>query len=108
MRPVGILLALAFASYGVSYLGLAWAPNYKVGLPIDAIGQFGCGFGLAVLIAWALSKYDYENRGRGMGIWGGCFFLGQFLSPPLITFIGHGRLSFLQSVGVLGAACLLF
>ena len=108
MRPVGILLAVAFASYGVSYIGLAWAPDYKIGLPIDAIGQFGCGFGLAVLIAWALSQYRYENRGRGMGIWGACFFLGQFLSPPLMTLIAHGRLSFLQSVGVLGAACLVF
>lgn len=108
MRPVGMLLALAFACYGVSYIGLAWAPDYRIGLPIDAIGQFGCGFGLSVLIAWALSKYDYENRGRGMGIWGACFFLGQFLSPPLMTLIAHGRLSFLQSVGVLGAACLVF
>jgi MFS family permease len=108
MRPVGILLALAFGCYGVSYIGLAWAPDYRFGLPIDAIGQFGCGFGLSVLIAWALSKYDYENRGRGMGIWGACFFLGQFLSPPLMTLIAHGRLSFLQSVGVLGAACLVF
>lgn len=107
MRPVGILMAVAFASYGISYIGLAWAPDYRIGLPIDAIGQFGCGFGLAVLIAWALSQYRYENRGRGMGIWGACFFLGQFLSPPLMTLIAHGRLTFLQSVGALGAACLV-
>jgi MFS family permease len=108
MRPVGILLALAFASYGVSYVGLAVVPDYRLGLPIDAIGQFGCGFGLSVLIAWALSKYGYQHRGRGMGIWGACFFLGQFLSPPVMTLIGHGRLSFLQSVGVLGIACFVF
>jgi MFS family permease len=108
MRPVGVLLALAFGAYGVSYVGLSLAPDYRVGLPIDAIGQFGCGFGLSVLIAWALSKYDYEHRGRGMGIWGACFFLGQFLSPPLMTLIGHGRLTFLDSVGVLGVACFVF
>ena len=108
MRPVGMLLALAFGSYGVSYVGLAMVPDYRLGLPIDAIGQFGCGFGLSVLITWALSKYDYQNRGRGMGIWGACFFLGQFLSPPVMTLIGHGRLSFLQSVGVLGLACFAF
>jgi MFS family permease len=108
MRPVGLLLALAFGSYGVSYVGLALVPDYRLGLPVDAIGQFGCGFGLSVLIAWALSKYGYQHRGRGMGIWGACFFLGQFLSPPVMTFIGHGRLSFLQSVGVLGIACFGF
>lgn len=108
MRPVGFLLAIAFLCYGVSYVGLAFAPDYRAGLPIDAVGQFGCGFGLSVLIAWALSKYDYGNRGRGMGIWGACFFLGQFLSAPVMTLIGHGRFSFLQSVGILGAACLGF
>ncbi len=108
MRPVGILLAIAFTSYGISYIGLAFAPNYLIGLPIDALGQFGCGFGLSVLIAWALSKYDYENRGRGMGVWGACFFLGQFLSPPVMTLIGHGRFTFLQSIGLLGCACMAF
>lgn len=108
MRPVGTLMALAFGCYGISYIGLGLAPNYKVGLPLDAIGQFACGFGLSVLIAWALSKYDYENRGRGMGAWGACFFLGQFLSPPIMTLIGHGQLSFLHSIGVLGVACLVF
>jgi MFS family permease len=107
-RPVSTLIAIAFASYGASYVGLWWAPNYLVGLPLDAIGQFAGGFGLSVLLAWALSKYDYSSRGRGMGTWGACFFLGQFLSPPLMTLIGHGRLSFLQSVGALGVACLVF
>lgn len=107
-RPVSTMIAIAFASYGASYVGLWWAPNYLVGLPLDAIGQFAGGFGLSVLLAWALSKYDYSSRGRGMGTWGACFFLGQFLSPPVMTLIAHGRLSFLQSVGVLGVACLIF
>ncbi len=107
-RPVSTLIAIAFASYGASYVGLWWAPNYLVGLPLDAIGQFAGGFGLSVLLAWALSKYDYSSRGRGMGTWGACFFLGQFLSPPVMTLIAHGQLSFLQSVGVLGVACLVF
>jgi hypothetical protein len=41
-----------------------------------------------------------------MGLWAACFFLGQFLSPPVVTLIGHGRWSFLESVGVVGLACL--
>jgi MFS family permease len=62
---------------------------------------------LPTLIAWALSKYAFEHRGRGMGIWAACFFLGQFFSPPTMTLIAHGQLSFLSSVGVLGALCLV-
>jgi len=105
-RPVAVLLATSFACYGVSYLGIGLSPNYWVGLAFDAVGQFAGGFVLPTLIAWALTKYGYEHRGRGMGFWGGCFFLGQFLSPPVMTLIAHGELSFLASVAVLGVLCL--
>lgn len=106
-RPVGRMLALSFLCYGISYIGIALAPNYLVGMAFDALGQFAGGYVLPTLIGWALSKYAFENRGRGMGIWGACFFVGQFLSPPVMTLIAHGRLSFLSSVGVMGGGCLL-
>jgi predicted MFS family arabinose efflux permease len=106
-RPVTALLAIGLACYGVAYTGVALAPNYVVGLGFDALGQFGSGIVLPTLIAWALSKYAFEHRGRGMGIWAACFFLGQFFSPPTMTLIAHGQLSFLASVGVLGALCLV-
>ncbi len=35
------------------------------------------------LIAWTQTKLGFAHRGRGMGIWTSCFFLGQFLSPWL-------------------------
>ena len=105
-RSVGTLLAIIFACYGVGYVGLAFAPNYWVGIPFDALGQFAGGFVIPVLIGWTLSRYALEYRGRGVGMWAACFFLGQFLSPPLVTLIGHGQWSFLSSVGAVGAACL--
>ena len=106
-RPVAWLLAISFACYGVSYVGVGLSPNYWYGLAFDSIGQFGGGFVLPTLIAWALSKYGYEHRGRGMGVWAACFFLGQFISPPVMTMIAHGELSFLASVAVLGGVCLM-
>jgi MFS family permease len=105
-RGVGMMLAIVFGCYGASYLGISLAPGYISGALFDSVGQFAGGFGLATLIAWALSKYDYQHRGRGMGVWAACFFLGQFLSPPVLTLIGRGHLSFLASVGVLGAVSL--
>jgi len=106
-KSIGWLLAVILLAYGVGYVGLARSPNYWVGLPFDALGQFAGGFTIPALITWALTKYDLMHRGRGMGLWAACFFLGQFLSPPALSFIGHGRLSFLGSVGVVGAGCLL-
>jgi hypothetical protein len=97
---------IASVNNTLGYIGVARSPNYVVGIPFDALAQFAGGFTVPVLISWALTKYDLMHRGRGMGLWAACFFLGQFLSPPAVTFIGHGRWSFLDSVGVVGLACL--
>jgi MFS family permease len=109
-RLAGVSIALRLASsmalYGLCYLGVAWAPDASIGLPLDALGQVGGGLLLPALIAWALQHYRFEHRGRGMGLWGGAFFLGQFLSPPLVALIGGVAGSFLASVAVIGATCL--
>ena len=105
-KSIGWFLAVVFISYGIGYIGVARSPDYLVGIPFDALAQFAGGLSIPVLISWALTKYDLAHRGRGMGLWAACFFLGQFLSPPVVTFIGHGRWSFLDSVGVVGIACL--
>jgi MFS family permease len=104
---VQAMLALSLVAYGVAYVGVAWAPNLTVGLPLDMLGQIGGGIMLPTLIAWSLSKYDFDHRGRGMGLWGGAFFLGAFVSPPVLTMIGKATPSFLASVGTAGALCLL-
>ncbi len=105
-RAIGTSLAIVLTAYGIGYIGLAHVSSYKTGIPFDALAQFAGGFTVPVLISWALQRYGFEHRGRGMGLWAGCFFLGQFLSPPLVTLIGHGRWTFLESVGVVGVCCL--
>ncbi|SFU54326.1 MFS transporter [Pseudoduganella namucuonensis] len=104
--PVNLWMSVILAFYGVCYIGVAWAPNLAIGLPLDALGQVGGGLLLPVLVTWALGHYGYEHRGRGMGLWGGAFFLGQFLSPPLVTLIGTAAGGFLASVAAIGAICL--
>lgn len=103
---VTLRLAISMALYGTCYVGVAWAPNATVGLPLDALGQVGGGLLLPALIAWALTHYRFEHRGRGMGLWGGSFFLGQFLSAPLLTLIQGAAGTFLASVAAIGVACL--
>ncbi|WP_075791732.1 MFS transporter [Massilia putida] len=104
---VPLRLAISLALYGVCYVGVAWAPNPSVGLPLDALGQVGGGLLLPALIAWALTHYRFEHRGRGMGLWGGSFFLGQFLSAPLMTLVQGAAGTFLASVAVVGTICLI-
>jgi MFS family permease len=105
--PTALWLACSLAVYGISYIGVAWAPSVAIGLPLDAMGQVGGGLLLPALVTWALQHYRFEHRGRGMGLWGGSFFLGQFLSPPLVSLIGTFAGSFLASVAVVGGLCLV-
>ena len=101
------MLALSLLAYGLAYIGVAWAPNVNIGLPLDALGQIGGGIMLPTLIAWALGKYAFEHRGRGMGLWGGAFFLGAFVSPPALSLVGQFTPTFLASVGAAGVLCLV-
>jgi MFS family permease len=106
-RPISQLFAIIFLAFGIGYVGLALSPDYWVGLPLAVVAQFANGLVLPTLISWALSKYGYVNRGRGMGVWGSCFFVGSFLSPPLLSLIGVWTGTFLKSVGAIGSACLV-
>jgi MFS family permease len=101
------LIAFSLLAYGIAYIGVAWAPNVNIGLPLDALGQVGGGILLPTLIAWALGKYAFEHRGRGMGLWGGAFFLGAFVSPPVLSLVGRFAPNFLASVGAVGVLCLM-
>ena len=101
------LLTVSLLAYGLAYVGVAWAPSVAFGLPLDALGQVGGGIMLPTLIAWSLGKYAFEHRGRGMGLWGGAFFLGAFISPPALSLVGKVTPGFLASVGAVGVLCLV-
>jgi MFS family permease len=105
--PISRVFAVIFLAIGIGYIGLGVAPDYRVGLPFAIIAQFGNGLAIPALIAWALTKYSIENRGRGMGIWGGCFFVGQFLSPLAVSLVGLFTAGFMQTVIVVGGLCIV-
>jgi MFS family permease len=107
-RPSGWYFGLMFLVWGIGYIGLAFVPNYLAAVPFDGIANFGAGLSIPTMIAWTLSKFPEEHRGRGMGVWAASFFVGEFLSPLIVSLIGAPGLSFLQSVGVVGVACLVF
>ncbi|MFO1428077.1 MAG: MFS transporter [Steroidobacteraceae bacterium] len=104
--PISRVFAVIFLATGIGYIGLGLSPDHRVGLPFAIIAQFGNGLAIPALLAWALTKYSLENRGRGMGLWGGCFFVGQWLSPLAVSLIGLFTAGFMQTVVVVGAACI--
>jgi MFS family permease len=107
IKRVDGLLAIVYLCFGVSYIGLSISPDYVIGTAFDALGQFAGGLSFPVLLWWTLGKFGAAHRGRGAGVWSGCFYVGSFLSPLLTGLIGRWTSSFLATVGVLGAYALL-
>jgi predicted MFS family arabinose efflux permease len=99
-------LALILLSYGIGLTGLALSSSYLSGLGFAVVAQFGNGLTVPVLVGWALGTLDFKYRGRGMGLWTTCFFVGQFLSPMLLAGIVHERGGdFLSAIAAVGIFC---
>ncbi|MFD5257579.1 MFS transporter [Streptomyces bobili] len=76
------------------------------GLPLLIAGAvlncFGTGLLLPSLLTLAMSRLDYADRGRGIGLWTAAFFLGEFVCP-LVLLGGESALGSLASaVALLG------
>jgi MFS family permease len=69
-----------------------------------AIAGFGTGMLLPTLLTWAVNGLDFEQRGRGTGVWTAALFIGEFVCPLLIAAIGTGAGGLRPAIGVLGLA----
>jgi MFS family permease len=77
-------IAAAFGLLGVGLALIGVLANYRLMLVALTIQQTGAGMAVPALIAWAQTKLPFEHRGRGMGAWTTCFFMGQFVSPAVV------------------------
>lgn len=82
---IAFVLLLALVGIGLCLIGLA--PDWKWMSLGVLFQQTGVGMMIPTLITWAQHDLPVQHRGRGMGVWTGCFFLGQFLSPPIVTLV---------------------
>lgn len=70
---------------GIGLIGIGFSPDERSMTAFAFIQQLGAGILIPTLILWTVSQLPAEHRGRGMGVWSACFFLGQFVSPLLVT-----------------------
>ena len=83
-RPNRVQIGAFLGVLGTGLAGMGLARTVDQALVALVIQQTGAGMAVPVLIAWAQTKFPFEHRGRGMGLWSGAFFFGQFTSPWLI------------------------
>ncbi|MBB4612907.1 MFS transporter [Novosphingobium taihuense] len=80
---IQLTVFLTLLGSGLAVIGSA--SDWKGMVAGMALQQTGAGMAVPTLIAWAQGYLPFEHRGRGMGVWTSTFFLGQFVSPLLVS-----------------------
>jgi MFS family permease len=77
------LLAVGLVFAAVGYAGASLGTTLPVIAAFVILASIGSGMMLPNMLTWTMSRLPPQMRGRGMGLWTGAFFLGQFLAPLL-------------------------
>jgi len=105
--PIRLQLLIISIFIGVGLTGIGFSHD-KITITVFAFTQqLGCGMLIPVLIAWGLNILPPEFRGRGMGFWSSAFFLGQFISPLVVTGVKTMAGSLLNVFVFFGILCIV-
>ncbi|MGW4059376.1 MFS transporter [Amycolatopsis sp. NPDC004747] len=103
-RTPRVLLPVEFGLAAVGLL-LVFATASPVVITAGAVFTgFGTGMLLPTLLAWAVNRLTFDQRGRGTGLWTGSLFLGEFVCPLALAAIGTGTGGLRGALAVLGIA----
>lgn len=106
-KDINFQLTIMAFFFGMGFIGTALAPNEIVVLVMAFIAQMAVGMAFPILMPWSLSKLPAEHRGRGMGFWTTSFFLGQFVSPLVLSAVRGVGGGLLNGYLIIGIICLL-
>ena len=92
LAPLGVTLigGLVFyvliveLSYVLTGLGVTSATTIPVAISAAVLTGLGDGLLLPSALTWTLNSLDFDQRGRGTGIWTSALFLGQFICPLVV------------------------
>lgn len=76
---IGLLLA------AIGFCGSALSGTLVLSSISVIVACLGFGMLLPTMLTWVLKELPENVRGRGTGLWTGCFFLGQFAAPIVVT-----------------------
>lgn len=106
-RNINFQLTIMAFFFGMGFIGTALAPNEIVVLITAFIAQMAVGMAFPILMPWSLSQLPAEHRGRGMGFWTTAFFLGQFVSPLILSAVRGIGGGLLNGYLIIGVICLI-
>lgn len=106
-RVINYQLGMVLLLMGIGLLGIGLARDYRLAALMALFQQIAAGMTIPCLVAWALGSLPAEHRGRGMGIWSACFFIGQFISPLVVGGVRGLTGGLLPAFATFGGLCLV-
>jgi MFS family permease len=118
-NPVGALLFgflgwrfisklwVSFLLMALGYAAISLRPEWQAVIWGGAIANLGCGMLLPTIVSWGLQDIPPHIRGKCAGTLMSCNFLGQFLSPFVVTWLKGLTGSLSGAVFIYCAACAL-
>jgi MFS family permease len=104
--PVPMQLLTAFGLIGGSFVMFNHAPTPSAVMIYLVINQLGCGILLPTMAVWVMGRLPFEIRGRGTGLFMTGWWIGQFLSPQVVTLLRKQTEALPQALQLLGFLCL--
>ncbi|MES3707283.1 MFS transporter [Pseudomonas putida] len=86
-QDIHVHVFTVFTLFAIGLVGLGQASTIPWAVGAAFVAQVGCGMLIPALINWCLGSLNAQHRGRGVGIWTGAFFIGQFVSPFAVTLL---------------------
>lgn len=78
------LLTVGLTIAAIGYAGVSMSTSLVALSAFTVVACIASGMLLPNMLTWTMNSLPPEMRGRGMGMWTGAFFLGQFVAP-LVT-----------------------
>lgn len=105
-RGARVLLVAEFALSGLGLLLIFATGSLPVIVAGAVLTGFATGLLLPTLLTWAVGGLPFARRGRGTGLWTAALFLGEFLSPLLVSALTAVTGGLGTSLAVIGVASL--
>lgn len=108
-RSSAVQLGAVLMLMGLGLGGMGLATSAAMMAAALIVQQTAAGMTVPTLIAWTQTKFDFDHRGTGMGLWTAAFFLGQSQSPRIVHLLDaqsgsmQGAFAIAGTVGLAGA-----
>ncbi len=75
------LIAISMVLMAIGYVMTPYVEGVPLVTASMVIICIGAGIAIPTFVTWVMSFLQPNARGRGVGLWQGAFFLGQFVAP---------------------------